>query len=70
MSKGCVRRPGGGRKESYADIGRKVYQWWLHNQDASNIMIREKALEFSDDPNFMASNGWITKFKKKYLSMN
>ena len=45
---------------------------WYYNKIVEGARVttrdfKKKALEFSKDPNFRASKGWLQKFRKRYI---
>ena len=73
---GCLRKKGCGRKTKNPQMEEKLLIWYNDimkknvNITAKMIritakMIRDKAVEISDDKDFLASKGWLEKFKKK-----
>ena len=67
---GCNRKKGCGRKTRNPEMENKLVEWYneLKNQNiiVTAKMIREKAVEISGDKDFLASKGWLEKFKKKF----
>ena len=66
---GCMRKKGCGRKTKNPKMEAKLVEWYNEvikkNKCVTAKMIREKAVEISDDKDFLASKGWLEKFKKK-----
>lgn len=65
-----TRLPGGGQKARNEDLEKELYDWMVLRQ-SSNLkvtwkIIQEKARELSKDPTFAASDGWCTRFLKRY----
>ena len=67
---GCNRKKGCGRKTRNPEMEYKLVEWYKEeinqNINVSAKMIRDKAVEISDDKDFLASKGWLEKFKKKF----
>jgi hypothetical protein len=62
---------GGGRKIRDPEMEKKLYSWYSELQSEKKIpitakMIKQKALEITRFRDFIASKGWLEKFKKKY----
>lgn len=62
---------GGGRKVKEPKMVDKLLNWYYsyHCIGKNKITTKEfkqKALEFSEIPDFCASKGWLQKFRKKY----
>lgn len=61
--KGC------GRKTKNPRMEEQLVQWYNEiikkNLNVTAKMIRDKAVEISNDKDFLASKGWLEKFKKK-----
>ena len=66
---GCLRKKGCGRKTKNPQMEEKLLIWYndimKKNVNITAKMIRDKAVEISDDKDFLASKGWLEKFKKK-----
>ena len=66
---GCLRKKGCGRKTKNPKMEEQLVQWYnevkKRNVNVTAKMIREKAVEISNDKDFLASKGWLEKFKKK-----
>ena len=65
---GIKRKKGSGRKLRDPALEKKLLIWF-NTQDKMKItskLFKEKALELSNNINFRASSGWLTKKKKKY----
>jgi hypothetical protein len=50
---------------------KKLYEWYIDyhirkNNPVTSRMIKNKALELTKLPDFIASKGWLEKVKKKY----
>ena len=67
---GCNRKKGCGRKTRNPEMENKLVQWYKeeikNNINVSAKMIRDKAMVISEDKDFLASKGWLEKFKKKF----
>jgi hypothetical protein len=67
---GSERKKGGGRKIKDPNMEEKLCEWYkdikMNKKHVTAKMIKQKALEFSTCKNFIASKGWLEKFKKKY----
>ena len=67
---GCNRKKGCGRKTRNPEMENKLVEWYNEvvnqNINVSAKMIRDKAVEISEDKDFLASKGWLEKFKKKF----
>lgn len=68
---GCSRKKGCGRKIKDPIMEKKLLAWYLNCVNKENLyptgkMIRAKALELTEIKGFLASKGWLEKFKKKY----
>jgi len=66
---GCLRKKGCGRKTKNPKMEEKLLMWY-NDKIKNNViitakMIRDKAVEISNDKDFLASKGWLEKFKKK-----
>lgn len=67
---GCNRKKGCGRKTKNPQMEAKLVEWY-NNITKKGIsvtakMIRDKAVEISTDRDFLASKGWLEKFKRKF----
>ena len=67
---GCNRKKGCGRKTRNPEMENKLVEWYKEEigggANVSAKMIRDKAVEISGDKDFLASKGWLEKFKKKF----
>jgi hypothetical protein len=68
---GYCRKKGGGRKIKEPDLEPKLLSWintyiQANNTVPSNLSIRNKALQLSQRKDFIASKGWLDKFKTKH----
>lgn len=70
MKVGAERKKGGGRKTKDPQMEQKVYQWYLERKtaglDVNAKMVKEKAIEWSNWNDFIASKGWLDKFKTRF----
>lgn len=70
MKVGCERKKGGGRKTKDPEMEKLLYRWYTHKQANSEPvtakMIKEKAIELTTCQDFIASKGWLDKFKIRY----
>ena len=62
---------GGGRKLKDPEMERKLLVWYQnHHEINRNIvtakLMRQKALELTKCKDFIASKGWLNKFKRQY----
>ena len=66
---GCLRKKGCGRKTKNPKMEEELVQWYnemiKRNINITAKMIRDKAVQISNDKDFLASKGWLEKFKKK-----
>ena len=67
---GIIRKKGAGRKHIDPQMEKKLYKWYNMNKRKGIILtareIRKKAKELSTVKTFLASKGWLEKFKKNY----
>ena len=67
---GCQRKKGCGRKTKNPEMEMRLVQWYndIIKKEicVTSKMIREKAVEICDDKDFLASKGWLEKFKRKF----
>jgi hypothetical protein len=68
---GAKRLKGCGRKVKDPQLASRLYQWYNDYIDEfkekpTNKLIKRKAIEFSSSSDFLASNGWLDKWKRKY----
>jgi len=67
---GCQRKKGGGRKTKDPLMERNLYQWYRQmkseNEFITAKMIKEKAIQLTTCPDFIASKGWLDKFKIRF----
>lgn len=69
LAVGCLRKKGCGRKIQDPLMEKKLIEWYNNcikaNQHPSPKKIRLKALELTEKKSFLASKGWLEKFKRK-----
>ncbi|CAI2359315.1 unnamed protein product [Moneuplotes crassus] len=67
---GSQRQKGGGRKTKDPEMERKLYNWYLEQQENNIVVtaksIKDMALKFTRCDDFLASKGWLEKFKNNY----
>lgn len=68
---GAERKKGGGRKIKDPVMEKKLFAWYTsyhieQNNPVTAKIIKRKALEYRSCKDFIASKGWLEKFKKKY----
>jgi hypothetical protein len=68
---GSQRKKGCGRKTKNPEMEEKLVEWCNEISKKKGIyitskMVREKAMRISEDKDFLASKGWLEKFKKKF----
>lgn len=70
MKVGWQRKKGGGRKTKDPEMEKKLFDWYntrkYSKQTVTAKMIKDKALELRSSPDFIASKGWLDKFKIRY----
>ena len=70
MKVGHLRKKGGGRKTKDPMMEKELYKWYLHMKDSglqiTARMVKNKAIELSKCNDFIASKGWLDKFKVRY----
>lgn len=70
MKVGCERKKGGGRKTKDPVMERNLYEWYIERKNGGDgitaKMIKEKAMELTNCQDFIASKGWLDKFKVRY----
>ena len=70
MKVGCERKKGGGRKTKDPEMEKELYQWYLemkrNHQPVTAKMIKEKAIKLTHCEDFIASKGWLDKFKVRF----
>ena len=62
---------GGGRKIRDPEMEMILFSWYLDLKENKKIsvtskMVKQKALEITKHRDFIASKGWLEKFKKKH----
>ncbi len=62
---------GGGRKIKDPIMERKLFDWYLNYHEKQNKpvtakMVKKMALEYKTCSDFIASKGWLEKFRKKH----
>jgi len=68
---GHERKKGGGRKLKDPEMEHKLYEWYKEYHDRNQKivtakLIKQKALEFTKCKDFIASKGWLEKFRKQH----
>jgi len=67
---GADRKNGSGRKIKSPELEAKLLDWYTKELNQGNSVTRiqmlNKAKVFSQNTNFLASTGWLEKFKRKY----
>ena len=68
---GAKRLKGCGRKVKDPQLASLLYKWYIEHINEnkikpSNKLIKKKAIEISSSSDFLASNGWLDKWKRKY----
>jgi hypothetical protein len=70
LAVGPARKKGCGRKVRDPVLEKKLLAWYNRRAQVNDFPtpneVTRKALELSDDPKFMASKGWLEKFKNKF----
>ena len=70
MKVGHLRKKGGGRKTKDPQMERLLYEWYERERRLNRIltakMVKEKAKQLSKCKDFIASKGWLDKFKVRY----
>ena len=71
LSRGHERKKGGGRKLKDPEMETKLYDWYKEYHDKSQKivttkLVKQKALEFTKCKDFIASKGWLEKFRKQH----
>ena len=70
MKVGCERKKGGGRKTKDPIMEKNLYNWYRDKKNRGDIitakMIKEKAIELTNCSDFIASKGWLDKFKVRF----
>ena len=69
-SNAVYRRPGQGRKVSDSALDSQLLEWvkekWKEGTTVNTVMVRQKAREVSENPEFKASLGWFVKWQKRH----
>lgn len=69
-SNAVYRRPGQGRKVSDVSLDPLLVEWvkekWKEGVNVTSVMVRQKARELSENPEFKASLGWYVKWQKRH----
>lgn len=67
---GCERKKGGGRKTKDPKMEQDLYQWYLERKQMGVAitakMIKDKAIDLKNCDDFIASKGWLDKFKIRF----
>jgi hypothetical protein len=68
---GAKRLKGCGRKVKDPQLAARLFKWYNEyveefSDKPTNKLIKRKAIEFSSSNDFLASNGWLDKWKRKY----
>ena len=67
---GCERKKGGGRKTKDPLMEKNLYDWYCLQKSRDEIvtakMVKDKAMELTNCNDFIASKGWLDKFKVRY----
>jgi len=70
MKVGCERKKGGGRKTKDPLMEKNLHNWYVEKKARGEIitakMIKEKAIQLTNCSDFIASKGWLDKFKVRY----
>lgn len=70
MKVGCERKKGGGRKTKDPLMEKNLYAWYLDKKAQGELitakMIKEKAIQLTNCDDFIASKGWLDKFKVRF----
>ena len=70
MKVGWERKKGGGRKTKDPDMERHLYKWYQdkksRNEPVTAKMIKDQAIKLKTCKDFIASKGWLDKFKIRY----
>lgn len=69
-SNAVYRRPGQGRKVADTNLDTQLLEWvqecWKQGINVSSGMVRDKARQLSDKPDFKASLGWFVKWQRRH----
>ena len=67
---GSERQKGGGRKTKDPEMEVKLFKWYEQQKEKGLLVsskdIKEMALKFSNCKDFLASKGWLDKFKTRF----
>jgi hypothetical protein len=67
---GCERKKGGGRKTKDPQMERQLYKWYKSEvRDGRTVTarkVKDMAIKMSTCGDFIASKGWLDKFKVRY----
>ncbi|CDW82618.1 UNKNOWN [Stylonychia lemnae] len=67
---GWQRKKGGGRKTKDPQMEKKLHEWYLQMKDqqipVTAKMIKDRAIQLRSCKDFIASKGWLDKFKIRY----
>eukprot|EP00347_Sterkiella_histriomuscorum_P021967 403332147 len=70
MKVGWQRKKGGGRKTKDPEMEKRLYNWYKQmksqNTPITARMIKDKAITLTSCKDFIASKGWLDKFKIRY----
>lgn len=70
MKVGWQRKKGGGRKTKDPEMEKELYKWYKSmkhsNTPVTAKMIKDKAIQLRSCKDFIASKGWLDKFKIRY----
>ncbi|CAI2360206.1 unnamed protein product [Moneuplotes crassus] len=70
MKVGCERKKGGGRKTKDPKMEKELYAWYLNKKHqgipVTAKMVKDKAIDLKNCDDFIASKGWLDKFKIRF----
>lgn len=70
MKVGCERKKGGGRKTKDPQMERALYKWYKNEikegKQVTARRVKEMAIQMSSCGDFIASKGWLDKFKVRF----
>lgn len=70
MKVGCERKKGGGRKTKDPLMEKNLYSWYIDMKTRGEVvtakMIKDRAIELTNCADFIASKGWLDKFKVRF----
>lgn len=70
MKVGCERKKGGGRKTKDPIMEKNLYAWYIdmktRGETVTAKMIKDKAIALTNCSDFIASKGWLDKFKVRF----